>query len=391
MITEHMKGSFKLCLTLLVSCLLIKGTFAQCAGGAYWINGPKPNGTLIDTGIVLGSDTVIARSAGTFASGRPGYGTVSNTWSSYNFIGLHINRGASFASGTYTSYKLKIPLDSNYFHVRVRDIRGDGINTEHQRVEGFLNGTPVAATFKDAINGAFITGGNVINGASTTNSGTQSAMRAFFNSAVDSVKITSTGLSDYVVLEFYSRCDILLPADFLKLTGNADGKNVYLQWETYDERETAGYDVEKSVTGSNWQKIGEQNAKGSRGKNTYDFIDKSPFPGKNLYRIKQFTKGRKISYSPVLALQFSKKNFDDKIEIYPNPFFQHITISYLNPENAIEKIQVFDISGKRIIEQNNTLTAQAISLFLPGLKPGIYYLRLQLKNGKMVSRKLVQQ
>ena len=142
-----------------------KQSLGQCIGNTSWVGGTPATGTRTATGIILGTVQVNVRSQGSFASGRPGYSINTSAYGGFTYQSLMTYRGASFASGTYTSFKLSTALDANYIHIRVSDIRGDGFNTEHQRVTGFLNGVSVPANFVDPQNGATVTGGNVINGA----------------------------------------------------------------------------------------------------------------------------------------------------------------------------------------------------------------------------------
>ena len=153
---------------------------AQCStGGAAWLNGLN-NGIMRDTGLIAGSVMVYANTVGTMTGGRPLYGIGSSTWKGLTYAALVVTRAYSSPGSNYTSFKLQTPLDSNRIHLLVDNIRGDLFNWETQRVKGFNNGVPVAIDFKDPVNGAYITGGNTINGSSTTTSLVQSSMRDFF-------------------------------------------------------------------------------------------------------------------------------------------------------------------------------------------------------------------
>ena len=60
--------------------------------------------------------------------------------------------------------------------------------------------------------------------------------------------------------------------------------------------------------------------------------------------------------------------------LYPNPAHNSATIDFENPTNANFNLQVFDITGRAVIEQNiKTNRAQLNTQHLP---PGIYQYRL---------------
>jgi hypothetical protein len=201
-------------LSVLVFCTLLGGLtsgIAQCAGGAYWVNGPNAGGSLRDTGVVLLTDSVIARTtnptSGSFASGRPLYEINTSVWDGRNYQGLKIARGGG--RGASTSFKLQIPVDSFHIHLKVSDVRGDIFNAENQSIRGFLHGVQVSSTFKELIANATRSGDNLIGGGSTTSTN-QSSARIFFHGAVDSISVTSVASSDYVIIELMARCDIVL-------------------------------------------------------------------------------------------------------------------------------------------------------------------------------------
>ena len=68
---------------------------------------------------------------------------------------------------------------------------------------------------------------------------------------------------------------------------------------------------------------------------------------------------------------FEKTNFS----IYPNPANDKIFIQN-NDDSSVENVAVFDISGKKILEQNNNFT----SINIQNLETGIYFLQIKSDN-----------
>ena len=195
MLTKPMK---KIYLLLTVLIALTPTAKSQCTGSeAAWILGPR-NGLMTNTGQLWGSVIVNVATVGTVVNGRPLYDVSTSTWKGLSYQFLQVGRARSSPGSNYTYFKLSTPLDSNQIHIRVDNVRGDFLNWENQRVRGYLNGVLVNADFKDPVNGAYITGGNVINGSSGTTTLVQSSMRAFFWSAVDSIVIQQTSSSDWI-------------------------------------------------------------------------------------------------------------------------------------------------------------------------------------------------
>jgi Secretion system C-terminal sorting domain len=360
----------------------------QCIGNTSWVAGVPSPGTLSATGLILGTVQVNVRSQGTFAAGRPGYGISSDTYGGFSYESLMTYRGASFAAGTYTSFKLQTPLDANYIHLRVRDIRGDGFNTEHQRVRGFLNGIAVPANFVDPQNGAFITGGNIINGAGTTTAANQSSMRAFFTGPVDSIVVISTALSDYVVIDLFARCDILLPFQLLDFSGQQAKQSILLKWKTGIEEKVWTYEIERSADGKKWEKLGSVKAGDTdfQEKN-YQFPDNNPIDGKNYYRLSSKESDGKNQYSNVLMIYFHRDK-SSSISIFPNPIGDQLNISYDSQKTKIIKAAIFTIDGKLIhqIKPNSAI----FKIDSKEWDKGMYLLQLTTSKGDIISQKIIR-
>jgi Secretion system C-terminal sorting domain len=370
------------------SLILTVKVQGQCIGNTSWVGGLPAPGTLTATGLILGTLQVKVKSQGTFASGRPGYGIGSDNYGGLNYESLLTFRGASFASGTYTSFELQTPLDATYIHLRVRDIRGDGFNTEHQRVRGFLNGVAVPANFVDPQNGAFITGGNVINGAGTTTSLIQSSMRAFFTGPVDSIVIISTALSDYVVIELFARCDIILPFQLLGFSGQQIKESIYLKWKTAAEEKILAYEIERSADGKKWEKTGIVSVEPSNAQEkNYHFIDNNPGDGKNYYRLASVESDGKTQYSKVLMIPFQKDK-SRQIAVYPNPVSDQIYISANDQNTKIIKADIFSMEGKLI----DRFLPNAVSFNIDSKEwhMGVYLIQLTTSKGNIISHKIIR-
>lgn len=76
--------------------------------------------------------------------------------------------------------------------------------------------------------------------------------------------------------------------------------------------------------------------------------------------------------------------FKNEIKIHPNPATKILTVSTEN--NPIEKLAVYSVSGRKVLEQN---TAEN-SIDVSGLQNGIYFLEITSSEGKSV-RKFIKQ
>jgi ribosomal protein L24 len=110
-----------------------------------------------------------------------------------------------------------------------------------------------------------------------------------------------------------------LPLSNLMLTGNADGKEINLQFTAVNEQDIRFYELERSADGISFSKFGEIQAISSSfvGNRVYKFIDKQPIVGKNYYRIKAISQNNQIQYSNIFFVNLNQKIAS--FSVTPNP------------------------------------------------------------------------
>lgn len=82
-------------------------------------------------------------------------------------------------------------------------------------------------------------------------------------------------------------------------------------------------------------------------------------------------------YSPIFETQLNS------IEIFPNPVSDKFIIK--DPNNEVQLVELFDINGYRVLSREKTE-----QINLNEFPDGIYVLKIQVKNGSMVSKKIMK-
>ena len=77
----------------------------------------------------------------------------------------------------------------------------------------------------------------------------------------------------------------LLPVEVHNFSIQKIEETTELNWQTSSEINNAGVEIQHSVNGMEWKKIGYEN---STSLNSYQFLDDQPNRGINYYRLKQF-------------------------------------------------------------------------------------------------------
>lgn len=131
-------------------------------------------------------------------------------------------------------------------------------------------------------------------------------------------------------------------------TPNGD---VLLSWQTAQELNNAGFEIERSQDGQVFEKIAFIAGKGtSQQKNDYQFIDKDPFfagsPLNNIgnYRLRQIDHDGKETLTKIITVQL--KGIKPKLVVYPNPVSDVINFESADP-NA--PYQIINLLGQTIL------------------------------------------
>jgi len=164
-----------------------------------------------------------------------------------------------------------------------------------------------------------------------------------------------------------------LPVDFISFRAVLSNGKATLTWQTENEVSNDHFDVERSNDGRTFTKLGAVAASHSSVGN-YTFVDASPLSN-NYYRLKQVDINGDFKYSKVVYLQAQVL----QLQISPNPFVDHVNLSY-NLENAGKvKVYVYDMVGRLIkqvdLQGSKGYNSQSVSS-LGSLPSGQYLIRL---------------
>ena len=183
-----------------------------------------------------------------------------------------------------------------------------------------------------------------------------------------------------------------LPITLAQFEANRINENVVrLDWETLSEINNAGFEVQKSENGVDFEKIGYVDGAGnSKVKRIYQFTDYDALRSA-YYRLKQLDHDGTFAYSPV---KFVKGGDLIKLTIYPNPTAQSITLGF---GSALETklpitTEITTLQGRSIFKTNGNLTQvqEGLNTQLTQMSGGTYLLKILVGNQYYV-QKVVKQ
>ena len=198
---------------------------------------------------------------------------------------------------------------------------------------------------------------------------------------------SSKDASSYgVVFQRYSAA--ALPVELLYFYGKKEGKNVRLDWQTATEINNSHFDVEWSMDGIDFEKIGEIAGAGTTTEvQFYDFLHLSPILGQNYYRLKQvdLSAGQagfdeKYEYTDILNIEYQMSNIEYRI--FPNPATDYIVI---NGMIEGEMVQIFNINGQLIKEFQHQSSMN--NLVITDLPSGTYFIMINNQIKKLIIEK----
>jgi hypothetical protein len=177
-----------------------------------------------------------------------------------------------------------------------------------------------------------------------------------------------------------------LPVTLIAFNGHRDQTNVFLDWKTSQEINSASFVVQRSSNANNWTDVATLLAAGnSSSDRSYSFTDPDAREAVLFYRLKQVDIDGHFLYSTVIKL--STKESATDIKAYPNPFTDQVNVNiHSNKQQPVSGLLV-DNSGKIIQTIHADLFSGDNNIMVSGLNKlakGIYYLQLYDETGNLV-------
>lgn len=164
---------------------------------------------------------------------------------------------------------------------------------------------------------------------------------------------------------------IVLPIELASFNAEVLGNTVALEWTTASEVDNDFMAVEHSQNGVEFNEIGRLQGAGTTVvPQNYTFIDESPSPGINYYRLRQVDFDGKMEYHDVIAVNIGNTGV---LQVFPTVTSSSLNISITGGAN----LQVLNTSGQ-ILVQKNIVDSEILNV--EDLAPGIYFLRVDSGN-----------
>jgi hypothetical protein len=186
-----------------------------------------------------------------------------------------------------------------------------------------------------------------------------------------------------------------LPLTFTSIKGYQLDSKIAIDWKIENEISIARYEVEHSLTGTNFRTV---NTIGAIGTNTtlisYTSIHSTPVTGNNFYRIKSIDKNGLANYSAIIKVVTGKPG-SGSIAIYPNPVKGNsVNLQFTNQLTGMYHVKLINSNGQTVYSNKMAINSANVSQVIvinKQLRCGIYQLEILKPDNTIEIKKAIVQ
>lgn len=174
-----------------------------------------------------------------------------------------------------------------------------------------------------------------------------------------------------------------LPVTLVSFSAAKEGSVGQLTWSTTEETNSDHFEVQRSLDGKVWTKIGIVVSNGeSTVLREYRYTDLKPWNGVNLYRLRMVDKDDTFTFSTIKSVRF--EGASGLAYVYPNPSTDRV---FLNTEDlsGVRQVSIVDLNGRAVLNTK----AMAAGIDVKGLSSGAYVLKVYNVDGTSSMHKFV--
>ncbi|RYY59220.1 MAG: T9SS type A sorting domain-containing protein [Chitinophagaceae bacterium] len=212
------------------------------------------------------------------------------------------------------------------------------------------------------------------------------AWGTYFNT-VDNVTSVSGYYIEVVISDFSNffimSAATVLPVTLQSFVVKAVDQTALLQWVTASELNNDHFDIERSVDGRVFTKIGRVQGNGTTSiPQDYSFVDAAPVRGNNYYRLAQVDLDGRVEYSQVRLLSFDGQV--GKMMLSPNPVKNLLHVTLPQAASGQDLLELYNVSGLKVLVQMIPAGTLQLDADVSTQAPGVYIMRYGKASVKVV-------
>ncbi|KAA3437491.1 T9SS type A sorting domain-containing protein [Rufibacter hautae] len=184
-----------------------------------------------------------------------------------------------------------------------------------------------------------------------------------------------------------------LPVTLTRFEGASRSGAVVLAWSTASEKNNDRFEIERSINGKDFKKVGEVKGNGNSSATVdYSYTDRNAASGTVYYRLRQVDFDNAFEYSKVIAVSHAATASNNAaVSVYPNPVSDgRVSIRFQDQVKGSATVRLVDVSGRVLHTQEVASVEGEIALNLTSLnlKAGIYLISVNA-NGQNTTQRVV--
>jgi hypothetical protein len=177
---------------------------------------------------------------------------------------------------------------------------------------------------------------------------------------------------------------VVVPVELTSFTASDNNNVVVLNWITATETNNQGFEVQRKVKDSEFEKIGYIPGFGTTTETkSYSFTDSKISAGIYAYRLKQIDFDGSFEYSNEVEIEVSTPLVFSLEQNYPNPFNPSTTIEFTLPQKEFVSLIIYDVLGNEVatlVNEEKASGSYEVSFNASELVSGIYIYSLRAGN-----------
>jgi uncharacterized repeat protein (TIGR03803 family) len=184
---------------------------------------------------------------------------------------------------------------------------------------------------------------------------------------------------------YIAKSNSIVPITLTNFSGTITQHDAMIYWSTATEHNIAGYEVERSLNGTEFKRVDKRVAALNQTlTQQYQLIDPKIFDlnkHKVYYRLKMIKIDSGVTYSGIIVLTLKG---DKNTKVFPNPAFEKIFLEVeLSGNNR--QFSIYNAEGRLLKSEQKSITTgrNLLSFNIAELPIGIYYLQYENENELM--------
>lgn len=185
---------------------------------------------------------------------------------------------------------------------------------------------------------------------------------------------------------------IALDVELASFYAIANKREVQLFWRTISEDNNLGFEVERRLENTSFEKIAFIPGHGTTNQpHDYSFTDLNVSNGQYFYRLKQIDSNGAFTYSDEVEAILELPTEFVLLQNYPNPFNPETTLEYEVAIDGLVLLTIYNLAGQEmvaIVNEKKAAGRYRVRLNAENWPSGIYFAKLQ-STGHVLTRKML--